>query len=106
MRLRSTGRTRQILATLALTAAVASGAVAVTTPAFAGGGLDLQAYGCDLQAPGTSIVLRSNNVYGWKCFTGLYDLWINVDTACRARYGNASSAYYLDYYNPYTWRCT
>ena len=68
-------------------------------------GLNLQVSGCDYQAPGTTIVLRSNNVYGWKCFTGLYDLGISVDAACRYTYGSSSSAYYLNYWDPYSWRC-
>jgi len=67
-------------------------------------GLDLQASGCDAQAPGTYIVLRANNVYGWKCH-GFYDLGIDINQACRWTYGPGSSAYYLSYSNPYSWRC-
>lgn len=68
-------------------------------------GLNLQVSGCDFQAPGTTLALRANNVYGWKCFTGLYDLGISVNAACRYTYGASSSAYYLNYWDPYSWRC-
>ncbi|HXA61949.1 MAG TPA: hypothetical protein VNW94_22605 [Streptosporangiaceae bacterium] len=105
MRPHRIGRTRRALAVLALTMAAAGGTVAVTGPAFAGGGVDLQSYGCDLQAPGTWVVLRSYNAYGWRCFNGIYDQFISVNDACRAEYGNGSSSYYLDYWNPYSWRC-
>jgi hypothetical protein len=68
-------------------------------------GLNLQVSGCDFQAPGTTLVLRANNVYGWKCFTGLYDLGIDINMACRYTYGSSSSAYYLNYWDRNSWRC-
>jgi hypothetical protein len=61
---------------------MAAGTLAIASPAYAGGGVDLQRYGCDIQAPGTNVVLRHWNVNSWKCFTGLYDLWIDVNRAC------------------------
>lgn len=87
---------------------LAAGAIlGVASPASASvRGVDLQAAGCNPQAPGTTIALRSNNVYGWRCYTGLYDLGLSVNQACKWTYGNGSSAYYLSYYNPYSWRCT
>jgi hypothetical protein len=60
---------------------------------------------CDVQAPGTYLVLRNNTVYGWKCATGIYDLGISVDRACRYQYGSGSSAYYTSYDNPNSWLC-
>lgn len=87
---------------------LATGAVlAVTSPASASvRGVNLQTAGCNIQAPGTTVVLRSNNVYGWKCYTGLYDLPISVDQACKYTYGGGSSAYYVTFSDPYSWRCT
>jgi hypothetical protein len=105
MRLRSPRLARRTMVILAMVGTVICGTAGLAAPAFAGGGVDLQRYGCDLQAPGTWVVLRSNNVYGWRCFTGLYDLNVDVTQACRAEYGSGSSAYYLDFGNPYTWRC-
>jgi hypothetical protein len=105
MKVRFPGRTRRALVALAMAGATASGTVALSSPAFAGGGVDLQRYGCDVQAPGTWVVLRSNNVYGWRCFNGIYDQSIDVNFACRVAYGNASSAYFLNFWNPYSWRC-
>ena len=46
-------------------------------------GLDLQYSGCNAQAPGTYIVLRARNVYGWRCTTGWWDFGINMNQACR-----------------------
>jgi hypothetical protein len=105
MKLRAPRLTRRSLVALAMAATATTATAGLATPAFAGGGMDLQRYGCDIQAPGTWVVLRSNNVYGWRCYTGLYDLGIDVNQVCRAEYGSGSSAYYLDFYNPYTWRC-
>lgn len=105
MRKRISSKARHALAILTLTTAVAGGTTALAGPAFAGGGIDLQRYGCDIQSPGSWVVLRYNDVYGWRCANGLYDLPINVTYACRAKYGSSSSAYYTDYWNPYTWLC-
>jgi hypothetical protein len=98
---------RRLLIALALTTTVVTGVTAAAGPASAAvRGLDLQRDGCDLQAPGTVIKLRAFNVNGLRCYNGIYDLWININTACRQRYGNTSSAYYLNYNDPYSWRCT
>jgi hypothetical protein len=95
------------MAILAVPVLVTGAVLGIANPASASvRGVDLQAAGCNIQAPGTSVVLRSNNVYGWKCFTGLYDLGLSVDQACKWTYGSGSSAYYLSYSNPYSWRCT
>ncbi len=67
-------------------------------------GLDLQNAGCAAQSPSTYLVLRSNNVNGWKCH-GLYDMAIDFNRACRWTYGPRSSAYYLNSRDPYSWRC-
>jgi hypothetical protein len=97
---------RQRIASLAVALLAAGTSLGIANPASAAvRGLNLQVSGCDYQAPGTTIVLRANNVYGWKCFTGLYDLGISVNTACRYTYGATSSAYYLNYWDPYSWRC-
>ena len=101
------GKLRRGFAAIAVAALASSGlAVGTATPALASvRGLNLQQSGCDAQAPGTNIVLRQWNAYGWKCNTGLYDLNIDVNRACRWTYGPRSSAYYLDWNNPYSWRC-
>lgn len=97
---------RRGIASLAIAVIAAGVGVGIATPASAAvRGLNLQVSGCDSQAPGTTIVLRANNVYGWKCSTGLYDLGISVNAACRYTYGANSSAYYLNYWDPYSWRC-
>jgi hypothetical protein len=85
---------------------VAGTSLGIAAPASASvRGLNLQVSGCNYQAPGTTLVLRANNVYGWKCYTGLYDLSISIDAACRYTYGSGSSAYYLNFWDPYSWRC-
>jgi hypothetical protein len=64
---------------------------------------------CSDQWPGTSLVLTANNVYGWKCraytSAGWADLSIDVNRECRREYGSRAYAGYLDYNNPYSWRC-
>ncbi len=96
------GRAQRWLAALAM----AFGTMTlVATPAQAGGGVDLQRYGCNLQAPGTSAVIVKWNVYGWRCKGGISYFNIDVNRACKAQYGSLSSAYYTDYGNPYSWRC-
>jgi hypothetical protein len=97
---------RRGIASLAIAVMATCAAVGIASPASAAvRGLDLQVSGCNFQAPGTTLVLRAYNVYGWKCFTGLYDLGISVNAACRYTYGSSSSAYYLNYWDPYSWRC-
>ena len=94
----------------ATTAILPIGAVLeFTSPASAATsvrGLDLQASACDVQWPGSVIVLTAHNVDGWKC-NGIFnfDYSINVNAACRWTYGPGSSAYYLKFSDPYSWRC-
>jgi hypothetical protein len=104
---RPAGLFRRFASFAVVTMAASAVAVAgLTAPASAAvRGLNLQVSGCNFQAPGTTLVLRSNTVYGWKCFTGLYDLGIDMNLACRYTYGSASSAYYLNYWDRNSWRC-
>jgi hypothetical protein len=87
---------------------LATGAViAIASPASASvRGVNLQTAGCNIQSPGSTVVLTANNAYGWKCSNGLYNLSLSVDQACKYTYGGSSSAYYLNYSDPYSWRCT
>lgn len=97
---------RRGIASLVIAVIAVGTCVGIANPASAAvRGLNLQVSGCDYQAPGTTIVLGAHNVYGRKCFTGLYDLGISVNAACRYTYGTASSAYYLNYWDPYSWCC-
>src|SRR5947209_6128162 len=58
---------RRGIASLAIALAAAGAGIGIANPASAAvRGLDLQVSGCNYQAPGTTIVLRANNVYGWK----------------------------------------
>jgi hypothetical protein len=98
---------RMKMAILAVPILATGTALGIANPASASvRGVDLQVAGCNIQAPGTNVVLTANNAYGWKCSTGLYDLGLSVNQACKWTYGSGSSAYYLSYSNPYSWRCT
>lgn len=59
--------------------------------------------------PGYSVVLVSNNVTGWRCrYHGgwnFVDMSVNLNQECRREYGNGAYATYLNFYNPYSWRC-
>ena len=102
-------RIRQKLAiALSVLGLTAAGTFMTASPASAAvRGLDLQYSGCNAQAPGTNIALKQWNVYGWRCTGGLWSFTIDMNRACRYTYNKSSStAYYLDYSNPYTWRCT
>jgi hypothetical protein len=91
---------------LSMLGLAASATFMTAMPASAGvRGLDLQYSGCNAQAPGTYVVLKQWNVYGWRCSTGWWEFNIDMNRACRYTYGPASSAYFLDYSNPYSWRC-
>ena len=72
------------------------------------GGLSVQA-ACSNQWPGTNAVLVANNVYGWKCRTywsgGPVNYNVDLNRECRRAYGSGAYASYLDYNNPYSWRC-
>jgi hypothetical protein len=50
------------------------------------------------------------NVYGWRCiYHGAYITvnWggVNLNQECASEYGSGAYAGYLDYNNPYSWRC-
>jgi hypothetical protein len=99
-------KSRQGIAGLAIAIIAAAASLGIANPASASvRGLNLQVSGCNFQAPGTNLVLRANNVYGWKCNNGIYDQPISIDLACRYTYGSGSSAYYLNFWDPYSWRC-
>ena len=101
-------RVCRVVAVLALLVA----AVNLPSSAYAAQGIDFDLY-CRTQFAGAvnpHAVLRSNNVYGWKCNVGW---WIynhdvdlgpdNMRNACIQQHG-LRQAYYLNYNNPYTWR--
>jgi hypothetical protein len=97
---------RRGMAGLAIAVIAAAASLGIANPASASvRGLNLQVSGCNYQAPGTNLVLTAHDVYGWMCSTGLYDLPISVNEACRYTYGSGSSAYYLNFWDPYSWRC-
>jgi hypothetical protein len=90
----------------------AGGASTMVTPAFAAtGGVDMQA-ACNNQYPGQGRIakVRTNNVFGWKCVTGVVpvsDGNIDVWRQCRTQYKNPNATGgYRDYNNPYSWYCT
>lgn len=67
---------------------------------------------CDDQYPGQGRVakIRTWNVYGWRCVTGVVpvaDGDIDVSRQCRTQY-HSPSAYsaYRNYSDPYSWYCT
>jgi hypothetical protein len=96
--------------TVAMAALPMGAVIAVASPASAAPsvrGLDLQQSACDTQWPGSVIVLTAHNVYGWRC-RGIFGFYysINMNAACRWTYGPHSSAYYLNFSDPYSWRCT
>jgi hypothetical protein len=87
--------------------------VAAAAPASAAtvlGGVDMQA-ACNIQYPGQGrkAKIRTWNVYGWKCVTGVVpvaDGDIDVWKQCRTQY-NKPNAYgnFRNYYDPYSWYC-
>lgn len=73
------------------------------------GGVSVQG-ACDVQFPGTTAVVYIYNVSGWRCKTywsggPVYFSGIDLSRQCRAQYGAGAYAGYLDYNNPYSWRC-
>ena len=59
---------------------------------------------------GTGADLVAWNVYGWRCiYHGAYITvnWggVNLNQECASEYGSTAYARYLDYNNPYSWRC-
>jgi biotin transporter BioY len=48
--------------------------------------------------------LVSSNVYGWRCRNSVYDNK-NIDLALHCTIHYSGSPVYLDFNNPYSWRC-
>jgi hypothetical protein len=103
----------QRLATLTTLSLLAvSCATAIASPASAVtrvGGVSMQG-ACDNQYPGQGRLakIRTWNVYGWKCVTGVVpvaDGDIDVWRQCRAQYGAAAYGGYGNYNDPYSWSC-
>jgi hypothetical protein len=94
----------------ALLAGVAGTAIVSEPAAAATGGVDMQA-ACNNQYPGQGrrAAVRVNNVYGWRCVTGVVpvaDGNIDVWRQCRTQYNNPSAyGAYSNYNNPYSWYC-
>ena len=89
----------------------AGGAIAAAVPASAAtSGVDMQA-ACTNQYPGQGRIakVRTSNVYGWKCVTGVVpvaDGSIDVWRQCRTQNKNPNaSADYRNYNDPYSWYC-
>jgi hypothetical protein len=82
-----------------------AGATAVADPAYAAnrlGGIDMQA-ACNNQYPGQGRVAKvvTNNVYGWKCVTGVVPVApgdIGPWQQCQVQFGWNRT-------NPYSWGC-
>jgi hypothetical protein len=87
------------------------GITATAVPAFASTGPVSMQAACDNQYPGQGRIakVRTNNVYGWKCVTGVVpvaDGDIDVWRQCRTQYGNPNaSASWTNFNNPYSWYC-
>ena len=66
---------------------------------------------CRNQFTRTDAVTVNNTVYGWRCrFYGtngnpIYISGIDLNKQCRVQYGSTATAGFLDYNNPYSWRC-
>lgn len=112
-----TSKLKTTLGATVASAALAVGGIAVAAPqahaATMLGGLNLHAY-CRVVASGgnpTSWVWIQNprNVYQWRCSYinggGLQTVGMNLNHACTWTYGSPSYARYLNYYDPYSWRC-
>jgi hypothetical protein len=86
------------------------GVVATATPASAATGpVDMQA-ACNDQYPGQGrkAKVRTWNVYGWKCITGVVpvaDGDIDVWRQCRKQHNANASADFRNYNDPYSWFC-
>lgn len=73
------------------------------------GGVSVEA-ACDNQR-GTASTARVvvNNVHGWRCAlflggtTGYYS--VDISRECRRVHGSSAYAAYLNYNDPYSWRC-
>lgn len=73
------------------------------------GGVNMQ-LGCSSSYWSAEVYYPQYYVYGWRC-THTYSsgyvgvATINVNAVCAAQYGAGAYSGYLDYYNPYSWRC-
>ena len=104
-------RARRFIPVVAATLLGLGGATAVAAPASAATGpVNMQA-ACNEQYPGQGRIakVRTNNVFGWKCVTGVVpvaDGDIDVWRQCRIQYGNPNAyGAYSDFNNPYSWYC-
>ncbi|MEV8443271.1 hypothetical protein AB0425_38340 [Actinosynnema sp. NPDC051121] len=105
-------RARRVAAIAAGALLGIAGAVVSTSPASAATGWVSMQAACDDQYPGQGRVakIRTWNVYGWRCVTGVVpvaDGDIDVSRQCRTQY-HSPSAYsaYRNYSDPYSWYCT
>jgi hypothetical protein len=95
-----------------ITAAVASlGILGFQAPAQAAivSGVSMEA-ACDNQrGTATYATLVANNAVGWRCrlnLGGTSSYWhIDVNQECRRVHGGSAWATYLNYNDPYSWRC-
>jgi hypothetical protein len=103
------------LATLAVSGTLAFVGVAATSvPAQAAtslGGVSVLG-ACNNQLFTNSVALIASNVSGWRCryqgatFSVIYYWYnINLNQECAREYGAGAYAGYLNYYDPYSWRC-
>ena len=98
---------KKMAAGAAVGIAAVGGMVLGASPAQAVEGVDMNV-ACQVTHGTTAWVAYladSSNVYGWRCKnrgTGATG-GVNVNAYCQAIYG--TNSFYLDYYNPYSWRC-
>jgi hypothetical protein len=95
-------------------AALAFAAVSLSTaPAHAStmlGGVSVAA-ACTNQLIGNAAVVVANNVYGWRCrYNGgvisvTYSWGPDLNRQCAVQYGSGAYSGYLNYNDPYSWRC-
>ena len=97
---------------LALVAGSLFGATALAAPAHAATNLGgVSVWNACVYQNGTPsyVVLVQNNVMGWRCqyhggWNAVY-MGVNLTQECRRVHGSSAYAAYLDYNNPYSWRC-
>ena len=97
---------------LALVTGSLFGATAVATPAHAATDLGgVSVWNACVYQHGTPsyVVLVSSNVLGWRCqyHGGAVSTYegVNLTQECKRVHGGSAYAAYLDYNNPYSWRC-
>lgn len=103
---------RAWIALIGATVSLTSTAVLFASPAQAAtelGGVDMQR-GCSSSFWHAEVYYPNQYVHGWRC-THVYSsgyvgvAGINVNAVCSSQYGAGAYSGYLDYYNPYSWRC-